>query len=83
MPATSEPQLGSETPRAAILSPRSAGARNSCFCSSVPSSLMIGVAMVLCTMSDMLSPAEPERMSSSPQAAVYHQSPPPPPTLSG
>src|SRR6478735_2800304 len=83
MEATSEPQLGSLTPSAAIFSPRNAGTRNSSFCSRVPISLMIGVAMVDCTASAMFTPAQPERTSSSPQTAVYHQSPPDPPTSSG
>ena len=44
---------------------------------------MIGVAIVDCTASAMLTPAQLERTSSSPQTAVYHQSPPEPPTSSG
>src|SRR4051794_32759365 len=81
--ATSEPQLGSLTPSAAILSPLSAGTRNSSFCSRVPISLMMGVAIVDCTARPMLTPAQLERTSSSPHTAVYHQSPPEPPTSSG
>ena len=42
--ATSLPAPGSLTPSAAIFSPLSAGSRKSRFCSSVPISLMIGVA---------------------------------------
>ncbi len=44
---------------------------------------MIGVAIVDCTTSAMLTPAQPERTSSSPHTVVYHQSPPEPPTSSG
>ena len=45
MLATSEPQPGSLTPRAPMRSPARAGARNSRFCSSVPSAPMTGVAI--------------------------------------
>src|SRR5947209_18766080 len=83
MDATSLPQLGSLTPSAAIFSPLSAGTRNSSFCSRVPISLMTGVAIVDCTASAMLTPAQFERGNSSPHTAVYHQSPPEPPTSSG
>ncbi len=61
MLATSDPQPGSETPSAAIFSPASAGARKVRFCSSVPISLMIGVAIWLCTISAMFTPALCER----------------------
>ena len=71
MLATSEPQPGSLTPSAAIFSPASAGARNSRFCSSVPISLMIGVAICACTSSAMFTPALRLRTSSSPKAVTY------------
>ena len=71
MPATSEPQPGSLTPSAAIFSPRSAGFRNSSICSGVPRSESTGVAMSLCTMSAIGTPAAPQRGSSSPLAMEY------------
>ncbi len=72
MLATSEPTPGSLTPRAAIFSPLSAGSRNSRFCSSVPISLMMGVAIWLCTSSAMFTPAFRLHDSSS-QNAVTNQ----------
>ena len=69
--ATSEPQPGSLTPSAAIFSPARAGARNSRFCSSVPSSSMIGVAIWLWTMRAMFTPALLLRVSSSTKAVTY------------
>ena len=59
MAATSDPASGSEMASAAIRSPRMAGARNSRFCSSVPSSPMTGMAISPWTSIAMLRPALP------------------------
>jgi hypothetical protein len=65
IPATSLPAAGSDTPSDAILSPASAGLRNSSICSGVPRSLMTGVAMSLCTSRPIPTPADLLRGSSS------------------
>ena len=60
MPATSEPAPGSVIPRLPILSPAIEGGRYFCFCSSLPSRWIGGVAMSVWTAKPMLSPPQPE-----------------------
>ena len=69
MPATSEPAPGSVMPSAAIFSPRIAGARNRCFCSSVPNFHTGGVAIPVCAPMPAASPPEPQPASSSQNTA--------------
>ncbi len=58
MPATSEPASGSVMPIEAIFSPRIAGARYCCFCSSVPKARIGGVAMSVWTATPIARPPE-------------------------
>ena len=69
MPATSEPAPGSVMPSAAIFSPRIAGARKRCFCSSVPNFHTGGVAMPMCAPMPAASPPDPQPASSSANTA--------------
>jgi hypothetical protein len=70
-------------PSAAIFSPASAGARNSFFCSAVPISWMMGVAICDCTSTAMFTPELPLCTSSSASTTACQKSPPEPPTSSG
>ena len=65
IPETSEPASGSVMPRQAIFSPRIAGTRYSCFCSSEPNRNTGGVAMSVCTATPMASPPELQFVISS------------------
>src|SRR3954466_15636959 len=79
MPATSEPASGSVIPRHEIFSPRMAGARDSCFCSSVPNAGIGGVAMSVWTASPIASPPQCACTSSSARTRLHGWSPPWPP----
>ena len=65
MPDTSEPASGSVMPSEAIFLPAIAGARYSCFCSSVPNRCTGGVAMSVCTAMPIARPPEFDRVISS------------------
>ena len=65
IPATSEPASGSVMPRQEIFSPRIAGTRYSCFCSSEPNRNTGGVAMSVWTATPIASPPELQRVISS------------------
>ena len=65
MPATSEPASGSVMPRQEIFSPRIAGTRYSCFCSSEPNRNTGGVAMSVWTATPIASPPELQCVISS------------------
>ena len=69
MPATSEPASGSVIPSAAMRSPRMAGARKRCFCSSVPNFQTGGVAIPMWAPIPAASPPDPQRESSSESTA--------------
>ena len=69
--ATSLPASGSEMPNAPIFSPARAGTRNSFFCSGVPISPMIGVAICDCTRMPMFTPELRLRTSSSASTTTY------------
>ena len=55
MPAASLPDVDSVRPQAPIFSPRASGARNCCFCASVPNSAMCAEQRPLCAATDSAS----------------------------
>ena len=65
MPETSLPASGSVIPRQEIFSPRMAGTKYACFCSSVPNRWTGGVAMSVCTATPIARPPEFECTISS------------------
>ena len=71
IPATSEPAPGSVTAIAATCSPLIAGTRYCCFSSSLPKRCSAGVAMSVCTLMPIDTPALSHSASSSRKIAWY------------